>query len=307
MLWHAVYREHPAAYARYHPVDDLKSAAKVLLRGSADAIAAMVAGWVRVGFTQGNFNGDNCLISGRTMDYGPFGWVEEYDPTYAKWTGSGEHFGFINQPTAGFANYVVLVKAVMPVFVQYASQEELQEYYQEIIEHGRDKFSSTVQKTFRAKLGFGEDDVVGSALWQDLEPLLLRSRADWTLFWRELSHLASGPAPAPALLEERGVFYAPLPPADKEAWAAWLKRWHAALPAGDPAAGMLATNPKYVLREWMLVDAYAAASAGDEAPLRALAELIRRPYQEGSEEEENKYYRRATEEALAKGGTAFFS
>ena len=55
------------------------------------------AGWLRVGFCQGNFNADNCLVGGRTMDYGPFGWLERYDPMFAKWTGSGEHFAFINQ------------------------------------------------------------------------------------------------------------------------------------------------------------------------------------------------------------------
>jgi len=56
---------------------------------------------------QGNFNGDNCLVGGRTMDYGPFGFMEGYDPSFAKWTGSGEHFAFANQPQAGFANWQV--------------------------------------------------------------------------------------------------------------------------------------------------------------------------------------------------------
>jgi hypothetical protein len=58
----------------------------------------LVTGWLRVGFCQGNFNADNCLVGGRTMDYGPFGWMDEYDPGFAKWVGSGEHFAFMNQP-----------------------------------------------------------------------------------------------------------------------------------------------------------------------------------------------------------------
>ena len=75
----------------------------------------MVTDWLRVGFAQGNFNTDNCLISGKTMDCGPFGWIEEYSPLFAKWTGSGDHFGFLNQPTAGFTNYQVLVESIVPV------------------------------------------------------------------------------------------------------------------------------------------------------------------------------------------------
>ena len=55
-----------------------------------------IAGWLRVGFCQGNFNADNCLVGGRTMDYGPFGWLERYDPNFAKWVGSSSHFAFMH-------------------------------------------------------------------------------------------------------------------------------------------------------------------------------------------------------------------
>ena len=98
MIWHACYREYrDTAYDPFIGKKDLVGASKVLLEESAHRLAAMVAGWVRVGFAQGNFNADNCLVGGRTMDYGPFGWMEEYNPVFAKWTGSGEHFGFLNQ------------------------------------------------------------------------------------------------------------------------------------------------------------------------------------------------------------------
>ena len=60
-----------------------------------ERLGALVASWLRVGFCQGNFNADNCLVGARTMDYGPFGWMDEYDPLFAKWTGSGEIFFFV--------------------------------------------------------------------------------------------------------------------------------------------------------------------------------------------------------------------
>ena len=61
---------------------------------------------MRVGYAQSNFNADNCLVSGRTVDFGPFGFIEKYDPGWAMWIGSGDHFGFMNQPRAAHANYV---------------------------------------------------------------------------------------------------------------------------------------------------------------------------------------------------------
>jgi uncharacterized protein YdiU (UPF0061 family) len=78
-------------------------------------IAELTAGWVRVGFCQGNFNSDNCLIGGRTMDYGPFGFIERFQPLWNMWSGGGEHFGFLNQPTAGMKNFESLAIAVTPL------------------------------------------------------------------------------------------------------------------------------------------------------------------------------------------------
>merc|ERR1712048_1243838 len=89
-----------------------------LLRHTAHGVAHMTAQWLRVGFCQGNFNADNCLISGRTMDYGPFGYVEEFDPRFGSWTGSGSHFAFMNQPTAGLMNLRTLSESLAPLLRQ---------------------------------------------------------------------------------------------------------------------------------------------------------------------------------------------
>ena len=88
IVWHACFREFPkTCYDPFKDEDDILSASKALLEHSMDGIASMVAGWIRVGFAQGNFNADNCLVAGRTMDYGPFGFMDEYHPLFAKWTG----------------------------------------------------------------------------------------------------------------------------------------------------------------------------------------------------------------------------
>jgi serine/tyrosine/threonine adenylyltransferase len=74
MVWHACYREYRTeAYDLYFETGNIAAAATVLLQESAHRLAKMVGNWIRVGFAQGNFNADNCLIAGKTMDYGPFG------------------------------------------------------------------------------------------------------------------------------------------------------------------------------------------------------------------------------------------
>ena len=79
MMWHACYREyHAEAYAPHWETKDATGAAVALMEGAMERIAEMVGGWIRVGFVQGNFNADNCLVGGRTMDYGPFGFLDVY-------------------------------------------------------------------------------------------------------------------------------------------------------------------------------------------------------------------------------------
>ena len=89
MVWHACYREYrDIAYDPYRATNDIAAAATVFLHETAKRLSSTVAQWIRVGFSQGNFNADNCLVGGRTMDYGPFGFMEEYHPLFAKWTGT---------------------------------------------------------------------------------------------------------------------------------------------------------------------------------------------------------------------------
>uniref|UniRef100_A0A7S3URY2 Selenoprotein O n=1 Tax=Heterosigma akashiwo TaxID=2829 RepID=A0A7S3URY2_HETAK len=336
LVWHAGFREFPAAAAPLLEAGDLPGAVRAVLRGSAEGIAAMVAGWLRVGFAQGNFNCDNCLVAGRTMDYGPFGWMDRYEPLFAKWTGSGEHFGFLNQPTAGLANFITLLQSLGPMLDDY------QQEFDELAEHAKGLFEQKVDEVWRAKLGFAPgEEARAAALWEQLEPLLRSERADWTLFWRQLTAVAAAfPDPACAdyadmtkvLLNEAEVaagrpgaspFYKPAGEVDAGAWHRWLQAWreaHAEAAAARGGGGssdgeegfavaevMRRANPKYVLREWMLVECYTRAAAGDEGMVHELLGLVRSPYEEGTAEQHARYYRRAPEEALTAGGTAFMS
>jgi uncharacterized protein YdiU (UPF0061 family) len=363
LVWHACFREFPTTcYYPYRDKGDILSASKQLLNHSLEGIASMVAGWIRVGFAQGNFNADNCLIGGRTMDYGPFGFMDEYHPLFAKWTGSGEHFGFLNQPSAGYANFAVLVSSVMPIIEAYSpTLDEAKKYQDEIMEKGQEIFQEKLMEALRSKMGFHPKDQSPDDLWSELESLIRANKTDWTLFWRQLMEVVKE-YPIQGDINDVSTsyndmfetlcgndevrqgsspFYERLDQNAKLAFIDWIQKWRELLVASyketgpsrrlsqddtkslEPAERMRISNPKFVLREWMLVEAYTKASPSsiqsplfpvsiksgqaDESMVHELFELIKHPYDEGTDEQTNKYYRRAPDSALKAGGTAFMS
>merc|ERR1740124_1017762 len=368
LVWHACQVEYPdLCYESFKEQGDLIGASKCLIEQSMEGISTMVAEWVRVGFAQGNFNGDNCLVAGRTMDYGPFGFMDEYNPLFAKWTGSGDHFGFMNQPKAGYANFAILVSSIMPIVEGYSnSMAEAKTYEEKLLKKAQGVFQEKLAAVFRIKMGFHPSDNKHDHLWNDLEPILAETRADWTLFWRQLTtvvkeypvigregaggHISTSNEEVLTLLQGddeakpgSSAFYTPLDTESKMKLLKWIQAWREALvdSYGDdgsstvlsqkdadlvpPEERMRLANPKYVLREWMMVEAYskaspetvsssssifkpaAAASQSDESLIHKLFELILNPYDEGTEEQDKKYYRRAPDSAMTAGGTAFMS
>jgi len=379
LMWHACYREYPEdCYHPFHTTtsDNTKehgentiAATKILLQKSMYDISTTVSNWIKVGFVQGNFNADNCLIAGRTMDYGPFGFIDEYHPLSAKWTGSGDHFGFLNQPEAGLANFGVLVESLIPILEGYSDdsstnnnskgwKEEVEKYADTLMEEARIMFKEKLLHVIRNKMGFSDNDPSADLLWtgsvtnndgtngdseEGLEVLLRESRADWTVFWRQLTYVARDVLPEGADAEDLLIaligeeqtragsspFYV-VPEGDvRERLIGWMGRWREAVLASnnndvDIESGgggkvayerMKLVNPKYVLRENLLVEAYEAADPGvgnaggttNESKMHNLLELILDPYEEGTAEQHEKYYRRAPDSALTEGGTAFMS
>jgi serine/tyrosine/threonine adenylyltransferase len=265
------------------------------------------------------------------MDYGPFGFVEEYHPLFAKWTGSGDHFGFMNQPSAGFANYNILVDSVMPVIVGAADDDssrndQAKVVAQSFLDRAAEVFQAKLNEVFRIKLGFEKDHDVGDDIWSALEPLLRNSRVDWTIFFRQLTYIVrdfSDPSSSEyaemfALIEGSdedragsSAFYEPLTADVRLQWISWIQQWREALESSGAVTmafeRMRTANPKFILREWMLAEAYNDAANGKNAELFYLHNLIQHPYEEGTEAEVKQYYRRAADEALTKGGVGFMS
>ncbi|GAK87561.1 selenoprotein O and cysteine-containing homologs [Vibrio ponticus] len=91
----------------------------VLASEFRERLTSLVANWLRVGYCQGNFNSDNCAVGGFTLDYGPFGFCEYFEPFFQPWTGGGRHFAFFNQPLAAEKNFGSFCSALKPLLQPY--------------------------------------------------------------------------------------------------------------------------------------------------------------------------------------------
>ena len=259
---HLIERHYRAEINAALPFSDQVVELARLFRGR---LTKLVAHWIRVGYCQGNFNSDNCAAGGFTLDYGPFGFCDLFDPRFQPWTGGGEHFSFFNQPVAAEANYQMFWSALRPLLEGQASALEQ-------LDALRDGFAAAMQAEMEAmwaaKLGLNRYD---AELVNDLLQLMLRSKADYTILFRRLSEL---PAQASAL---HGSFYAPSTSELDGAWQRWLERWQGVRSA--TAAALQRVNPQITWREWLIAPAYQQAEHGDTTLIQELQEVFRHPYE----------------------------
>jgi len=256
-------------------------------------LAALVANWLRVGYCQGNFNSDNCAVGGFTLDYGPFGFCEAFDPYFQPWTGGGEHFAFWNQPAAAERNFGMFCMALQPLL---ASEPQALQQLDEIRSGFETVMQQELEKMWAAKLGIAKFD---SALFSELATLMLQTPVDYTMFFRELSLI---PDEIGALKKS---FYANLNEAMDKRWSSWLTKWKSFNTSSSEQ--MKSVNPKYTLREWLLAPAYQQAARGNYALIRELQEVMTQPYAEQSLEVQEKYYRLKPAEFSELGGVSHMS
>jgi len=262
-------------------------------------LTSLVANWIRVGYCQGNFNSDNCAAGGFTLDYGPFGFCDVYNPRYQPWTGGGEHFSFLNQPSAAAKNFHVFCKALKPLV---ESDENAQAQLEEI-EMGFSKaMNAQMRKMWADKLGM---ELFDASIFRELEMLMQQTTVDYTIFFRELSCIPDEVEPLKKSFyqnQENEVLL--------KRWEEWLEKWKKVIGSVDKEAlskKMKQINPKYTLREWLLVPAYEEAQEGDYALLKELQEIMTNPYAEQSEEIEKKYYRLKPKELFQIAGVSHIS
>ena len=301
---HLIARSYRAAIDAALPFAEQVLELARLFRGR---LTALVAHWMRVGYCQGNFNSDNCAAGGFTLDYGPFGFCELFDPRFQPWTGGGEHFCFFNQPAAAEVNFGMFVKSLRPLLQDnphaLAQLDGIQDGF-------ADAMAEALEAMWAAKLGLTSYD---PELVQDLLQLLASSRADTTIAFRRLAELAAHPAAA--ITDQLSVlkqsFYLPSSEELDGQWSRWLERWGAAITAqGDPratAAAMKAVNPAITWREWLVAPAYEQAAQGDTTLIRELQALFSRPYEAPAPELATRYDRLKPREFFHAGGLSHYS
>ena len=262
-------------------------------------LIALVANWMRVGYCQGNFNSDNCAAGGYTLDYGPFGFCELFDPRFQPWTGGGEHFCFFNQPMAAEVNYGMFSMAIRHLLADDAGALER-------LDAIRDGFAGLMDRELEAmwarKLGLHSPD---PELAKQFLQLMLNSRADYTLLFRRLSDI---PEEVSGLKDS---FYLPCSEELEAQWNDWLQRWrHQLSQAGDLRAittAMKRENPAITWREWLIAPAYQQAAEGDTRLVQELQALFSAPYDEPSAELAATYDRLRPREFFNAGGVSHYS
>jgi uncharacterized protein YdiU (UPF0061 family) len=308
MFLHALDREYPDLAATLKgPEVTLANKVVAMAREFGKRLSHLVAHWIRVGYCQGNFNSDNCALGGRTLDYGPFGFMEAYDPAFQMWIGGGEHFSFMNQPMAAVVNFRMFCTALVPLIGQDTRTIEALDA---VVQALPGIMSGTLNAMWAQKMGLIE---FRAELFAELHKLMAQTPVDYTIFWRELSSLPQQVADLrPSFYASRGA-YGQDPTGMEVRWTAWLQNWHTALAQDgrDPlevSVAMKLVNPKYIPREWMLVEAYRSATdAGDFTLVRHLHALLADPYSEQSPELAALYYTKKRDEYFGLGGTSHCS
>ncbi|MEM8998265.1 MAG: YdiU family protein [Acidobacteriota bacterium] len=292
--------EGPAGYTR-------------MLEEACRTTAVMVAEWMRVGFVHGVMNTDNMSLLGLTIDYGPYGWLEPYDPVWTPNTtdASGRRYAYGRQPEIAGWNLVRFAEALYPIVGKKAPLEAALETYTETLDRAQ-------SEQMAAKFGLTElgprDGQMVNACFQVLKV----TETDMTIFFRRLADVSGEVDDVAAADDEtltapvRDAYY------DLDAFdrrhrpvvASWLRRYVQRLQA-DPRTdaerrrAMHRANPKYVLRNYMAQLAIDKAADGDPSLIDELLEVLRRPYDDQSEH--GSWAARRPEWARHKAGCSMLS
>jgi uncharacterized protein YdiU (UPF0061 family) len=244
--------------------------------------AGLIARWMAAGFAHGVMNTDNMSILGITLDYGPYGFLDDYDAGFiCNHTDTGGQYAFDRQPSVGIWNCARLGEALMIV----DGGADATGPWQQALESYWPAFASEYAGRMRARLGLASSRDEDAELIRDLLALLQAGRIDYTRFFRALNSvdvqpfatLRAGSSTVNRTLS--GMFM------DRAGIEAWLARYRARLRAeasndAERSESMRLVNPKYLLRNWVAQEAIAAAQRGEFGLIDELRRLLAAPYDE---------------------------
>ena len=264
--------------------------------------ARLVVHWMRVGFVHGVMNTDNMSILGLTIDYGPYGWIDNFDPSWTPNTtdAQGRRYCFARQPEVARWNLERLGEALSVIAEPSALSAGIERY--------GEVYNESFASAYAAKFGWAEWRNDDAGLVETAFGLLQRAELDMTIFFRRLAQVD---VEAPDLAVLSPAFYRPdLVEAYRDELETWLATWAARVKAAaEPdslrVARMNAVNPKYVLRNYLAQQAIDRAERGDVGMVNDLLEIMRHPYDEQPDNE--RYAERRPDWAREKPGCSMLS
>ncbi|RJS24105.1 YdiU family protein [Corallococcus sp. H22C18031201] len=238
--------------------------------------AFLFAQWQAVGFAHGVLNTDNLSILGLTLDYGPYGFLDDFEPGFVcNHSDARGRYAFDQQPRIGLWNLACLGEALLSLMTEDAARAALAQY--------QPRFAVHFLARMRRKLGLREERAEDRDLLESLFGLLAESRVDYARFFRALGRFDTTEGARQDLLRDQF-----LPPTGFDAWA---ERYRARLRAEgsvdtERRVRMDRENPKYVLRNWVAQRAIERAQAGDSAEVDRILALLAAPFDEHPDSEE---------------------
>lgn len=267
----------------------------------------MILEWQRVGFVHGVMNTDNMSIHGITIDYGPYGWLENYDPNWTPNTTDRQNkrYRFGNQAHVAQWNLYQLANSLYPLINEAAPFEKILESFME-------DFTSEYTLMMKRKLGLLENDEADTLFIDYLENNLQLSETDMTIFFRNLNRINKNDSSSEALKKIADAFYKPeeIKGSILATWTEWFKQYLERLNNENPSdedrkIQMNQVNPKYVLRNYMAQLSIDAADKGDYTLIDELYLLLQKPYEEQVEFE--KWFAKRPDWARSKVGCSMLS
>ncbi|MEE2902793.1 MAG: YdiU family protein [Myxococcota bacterium] len=268
----------------------------------------LMAEWMRVGFVHGVMNTDNMSILGLTIDYGPYGWIDNYDPLWTPNTtdAQGRRYRFGQQPQIGLWNFERLVHAVSPLF-------DGTDFAETALDSFIDAYQNEQSDCYRRKFGLktfeGDDDI---ELFQEAFDILKMTETDMTIFFRNLAKVSF----ESDFTEEQSfqvlldAYYTSPNRHIKASLVNWLRAYKTRIAKDKDESAtrirrMNSANPKYVLRNYMAQQAIDKAENGNFKEIERLLVILKKPYDEQPEAE--AYFQKRPDWARNKPGCSMLS
>ena len=237
------------------------------LEAVSERTARLMAAWQSVGFCHGVMNTDNMSILGLTIDYGPFQFLDAFDPTHiCNHSDTQGRYAYNKQPNIAYWNLFCLGQALLPLIGE-------QDLALAALEPYKSMFPAALETKMLAKLGLTEANSDNKALIESTFKLLAANKVDYTIFWRTLN----GFTPQSGHESLRDLFF------DRESFNLWALHYSellAPVSIGSRANLMLQNNPKYVLRNHLGEQAIRAAKLKDYSMIHTLSDVLQAPFDE---------------------------